>query len=454
MPPESLEPLSKEELIALVLAQAEQTAVLLARVAELEARLNVPPKTPRNSSLPPSTGQKSNRPEPPAGSTPKPPRRSRPGVARQLAAVPDHVRDFYADRCEGCGEHVGPEDQPSVNAYDHIDLPPIKPIITRVNLHSGTCSCCGERIAARPPAGMTPGSPFGPGIVSLVVYLHTRQMVSYGRIKEMLKDFAGLDISEGAIANMHARSGKLFAAEAERIADVVRASPVIASDETSARVKGRTWWQWVMGSDSAVSHRIADTRGAKVVADFLAGARPEVWVSDRYSAQRGHGVEHQVCLAHLLRDTQYAVDTGDFMFAEPFKALLKKAVAIGQRRDDLADATLRTYRRDLERERDKLLARIAMTEAGKKLSEAIARWKDCLFVFVTRRDVPATNNVSERRLRMSVVFRKVTGCFRSVWGSALYADIASVIATGALHGHSALDAIRTCLAGRSVLNTS
>ena len=106
MPPESLEPLSKEELIALVLAQAEQTAVLLARVAELEARLNVPPKTPRNSSLPPSTGQKSNRPEPPAGSTPKPPRRSRPGVARQLAAVPDHVRDFYADRCEGCGERV------------------------------------------------------------------------------------------------------------------------------------------------------------------------------------------------------------------------------------------------------------------------------------------------------------------------------------------------------------
>ena len=41
-----------------------------------------------------------------------------------------------------------------------------------------------------------------------------------------------------------------------------------------------------------------------------------------------------------------------------------------------------------------------------------------------------------------------------MWGSVVYADIVSVIATGALHGITALEAIRTCLAGRSVLDTS
>ena len=62
--------LDKAELIALVLAQAEQIRVLseqntalAARVAALEARLAVPPKTPTNSSVPPSKGQKANRPE-------------------------------------------------------------------------------------------------------------------------------------------------------------------------------------------------------------------------------------------------------------------------------------------------------------------------------------------------------------------------------------------------------
>ncbi len=45
--------LSKDGLIALVLAQAAQIGTLMARVGELEARLNTPPKTLDNSSTPP-----------------------------------------------------------------------------------------------------------------------------------------------------------------------------------------------------------------------------------------------------------------------------------------------------------------------------------------------------------------------------------------------------------------
>ena len=459
MTSESLGQFTKEDLIALVLAQVEQIraqaaqiATLTARVAELETRLGQPPKTPDNSSLPPSKGQKANRPPPGAG--PKPKRRGRPGVARELAEHPDHVREVFADTCTGCGHAADPADQPDVQAYDHIDIPPLQVITTRVHLHSGTCACCGKPIAATPPADMPPGSPFGPGIAALILLLHTRHMVSFNRLQELLAELVGLDISEGAIANIWARAAKPMAAEAERIAAVVRASPVIASDETSSRVKGKTWWQWVIGSPTAVSHRIADTRGAKVVTEFMAGSRPEVWVSDRYSAQKGHADVQQVCLAHVLRDTQFAIDTGDWTFARPFKELLQEAIAVAPCRDCLDDATLAAYRGDLECELQTLLDRRPATEAGVKLSAAMARWKHCLFVFIVRRDVPPTNNVSEQRLRMSVIFRKVTNGFRSVLGSAVYADIASATATGRLHGHSALASIRRCLAGQTVLNSS
>jgi hypothetical protein len=45
-------------------------------------------------------------------------------------------------------------------------------------------------------------------------------------------------------------------------------------------------------------------RGKAVVGDFLGDIRPEVWVSDRLAAQMGWATtDHQVCLAHLLRDT-------------------------------------------------------------------------------------------------------------------------------------------------------
>jgi len=446
MTPEALDSLSKPELIALILAQMEQIRAFTARVGELEARLNIPPKTPGNSSLPPSKGQKANRPE-----KIKKERKGRPGVARKLAENPDHVREVFADTCPECQNSASPGDQLEVYAYDHIDLPEIKPVVTRVNIHSGTCQHCGKRIAGSPPAGMAPGSPFGPGIAAMAIYLHTRHMVSYNRLVEMFKGLFGLEISEGGIANIFSRASEPFAVEAGRIDAEVRAAPVIASDETSARVEGQTCWQWVFGSATAVAHRIAASRGKEVVSEFLEGTTPEVWVSDRLGAQMNHAKAHQVCLAHLLRDTRYAIEAGDKLFAPGFKFLLKRAFAIGRRRESLADSTLLAYRRDLERRLGCLLAVEPDTEAGLKLRRGIEKCRDKLFVFVTRRDVPPTNNTSERHLRPSVIFRKVTNGFRSAWGATAYAAICSVIETGMLRGKTAFAAIRTCLAGVSVL---
>ena len=357
MTPEAVDLRSKEELVALVLAQmeqisvlTEQNAALTARVAEFEARLNVPPKTPGNSSLPPSKGEKANR----AGKEKKP-RKGRPEVARKLAEAPDDVREVFADTCPGCGELPTPGDQPDVHAYDHIDLPEIKPVVTRVNIHSGHCPCCGKRIARAPPADMPVGSPVGPNVVALVVYLHTRHMVSFNRLVEMLKVCSALK-SVKAPSPICFCAAEPFIVEAGSIRAEVRAAPVIASDETSARVEGQTCWQWVFGSATAVAHRIAVSRGAAVAADFLKGATPEVWISDRLGAQMGHAETHQVCLAHLLRDARYAIDAGDKLFAPGFKFLLGRAFVIGRRRESLADSTLLASRRSLDRRLGRLLA--------------------------------------------------------------------------------------------------
>ena len=312
-----------------------------------------------------------------------------------------------------------PADQSLIRAYDHIDLPPIKPVTTRINLHSGACGCCGARVTATPPADMPPGTPFGPGIAALVIYLHTRQMISYGRLVEASRDLFGLTISEGAIANMIARAAKPFAAAAATIGATVRAAAVIHSDETSARVEGKTNWQWVFGCATAVAHVIGPGRGKAVITDFLAGAKPDVWVSDRLAAQAGHAEKHQYCLAHLMRDAQYAIECGGSLFAPAFKALLKRACAIDRRKDHLADATLRAHARDLDRRLDAVLGLRPMTAEGVKLRATMAAAREHLFVFAARRDVPATNNVSERALRPSVIFRKVTNGFRSGWGAAV-----------------------------------
>ena len=138
-------------------------------------------------------------------------------------------------------------------------------------------------------------------------------------------------------------------------------------------------------------------------------------------SQRGHAVEWQVCLAHLLRDARYAVECGDTAFSAPLKRLLLRAIAIGRRRDTLKDITLKHYLADLDRRLNRIMAAVPLGEAGRKLRKRIAANRAHLFVFITNRDVPYTNNVSERHLRPSVIFRKVTNGFRCEWGAETYA---------------------------------
>ncbi len=450
--------LSRDDLIALIEAQAGQIATLVdmqaqqiaalnARIAELEAKLALPPKNPDNSSLPPSKGHKPNLP-----GRSKKPRPSRPGVARPLAENPDRTIEATLAACPHCNHTLAAADMPDIHAYDHIDLPPIRPVVTRIHRHRGTCPCCRKAVAAPAPEGFEPGSPFGPGIGALILHLHVTQAVSFERLSRLMTEVFGLSISEGAIANILARAQTPLMAAADTIAAAVRASPVVASDETSARVGGKTWWQWVLLSSTAICHVIADTRAASVVTTFLQGAQPEIWVADRYGGQLGHGAVRQICLAHLLRATKYAIEAADAVFAPRFRLVLLRAVAIGKRRASLKDSTLKQYHADLDRRLDKLLSGPApKQDAARRLYRAMRHDRADLFRFVTRRDVPYTNNACERALRPSVIFRKVTNCFRAEWGAKVYAAAASVIATGRLHGMSALEVLRAGLSGGRII---
>src|SRR6202521_4309522 len=201
-----------------------QNKALLARIAELEAERGKPPKTPDNSSLPPARGQKGDVAEP---TRVKKARKGHPGAARALAENPDATHDIYAERC-ACGVALEEAGQELARAWDHVDLPPIKPITTRINLFCATCPCCQTRDTARAPADMPEGSPFGPGIKAAVSYLHGCYLVGFKGLTELCEGLFGRTISQGAISNMLARMGKPFGAAAEQIAATVRGSEVIA----------------------------------------------------------------------------------------------------------------------------------------------------------------------------------------------------------------------------------
>ena len=201
---------------------------------------------------------------------------------------------------------------------------------------------------------MVPGTPFGPNIHALLLYLHHSHHVGFQRLSRVMDELFGLKISEGAIANAFQRLADPLETSRAAIRAALREAQVIASDETTTRINGVTHWQWVFVSDRAVLHEIAPRR-AKAVAEGVLGAhRPEVWISDRYAGQQNMAGQHQVYLAHVLLDVQYAIDCGDSVVAPKIRDLLRWTIRIGRRRETLRDTTLAQYHAQAERKLDAL----------------------------------------------------------------------------------------------------
>lgn len=443
----------KDALIATLLARLEAMDARLAALekenAALREKLNLPPKTPDNSSLPPSHGHKACG-EPSSKSK----GRTHAGAHRPLHPNPTRKRDVTATRCGHCAADVSGVAQTALHSYDRIEIPEITPDVTRVTLHGGRCPCCAKRFKAEPPPGLEPGSPFGPNLRAFAIYLRASHAVSFERLARLMSDLLGLQISEGALVNILDDSRDAFAGQTSAIRARLLAGSILQSDETGMRVGKKTWWTWVFQYGRNCCFVAAPSRGKDVVEEFLGSHRPDYWVSDRFGAQMGWArKEHQVCLAHLMRDAQYAIDAGDDRFARPLAKLLREACAVGRRREALADATLRRHEAKLDKKLNALLGVEPTGAEGKKLKTAILRFRQNLFVFVTNRNLPPTNNGSEQAIRPCVVFRKVTNCFRSEWGAKLYADIRSVLETARRRAINPLQAIRLTLDGSPLPDT-
>jgi transposase len=434
---------------ALILRLWEQVAKLTDRVAALEAISARPPKTPDNSSKPPSSSPKAS-----GGSNGQPAggkrrRKGRKGHHRALHPDPNATLDCKLSRCPCCAAEVSQAGQYLCEAYDHIDIPPILPVVTRVNLYGATCQNCAKSFKASPPRAMPPGSPFGAGVRALVLHLRYTQGIAFERLSKLLADCFGLKISQGALINMIASAAQPFAEQVERIRGRLLAGSALASDETGLRIGARNGWLWVVHHGDSAAFIADPSRAKRVLTDFLGDHRPQIWLSDRYGGQKGFATKaHQYCLAHLIRDAQYAIDAGDKIFAPSFLELLKRACRLARKRPELNDEQLRSFHRRYVRKLSGLLERQSDHPEGRALQKAMAKSRKNLFVFITNRQIEPTNNGCERALRPCATFRKITNGFRTQWGADFYAHIRSVLETARRRAINPLHAITLTLQGR------
>jgi len=447
MTQDDLAQLSREELIQLILAQAEQLSQLQADYEALRLKLEKgkkPPPNSSNSSQPPSRDHKRSLPSdrrkhkhgPPLGHEKH---------ERKFVAKPDYIVAVKAKTCLNCHADMSFAEGVLLDVNQITELPPAKAEVIEVRQYELTCPECGKAQVGEPAVGLEMERAFGARLEATVVYYRQEQHMSYQRTQAALANLHGVEISQGGIDKIMQRAGNQALHEVEPILEIVRQSQVIHSDETSSRVDGVNWWEWVFCTWTAVLHVIRDNRSVDVIKAVMAKAQAQVWVSDCWTGQlKAPALQRQLCLAHQLRNLQSVVDAQPLLFwPRAMQTLFRYAIHLHHQRLRLTPEQFTVQATRIERLCNWLLLRSLSPPEAQKLQHRYQKYRSCLFVFLYRTDVEPTNNVAERALRPSVIHRKVTGGFRSEWGAMAYAALASVIDTAELSGVLAFDAIQS-----------
>lgn len=421
-----IEEKSREELIA----------IIHELMAEIE-RLKQGRTNSRNSSQPPSRDFKSD------GSK-KRKRHKKVGAKeghekaeRPLVDNPNKVIEVWAESCSKCGVNLLDQVPEHTVRRQVTELPEIKPVVIETRQYAVRCPCCGQLSRGELPAGLEAGRQFGPRLEATVTSLHHEHHLGYERIGQVCEEIFGVRLSKGGTVSIVERAGKIAEHEAEAIGEQVRQSKVIGSDETSARVHGHNWWEWVFVGANCEYHQIVPSRGQDVIAAFMRECEADVWVCDCWKAQLNAPAKvHQICLSHQIRNLQGLIEKRPrLQWAQEMQALFRKAIHLGKRRWKLTKEGFERQVVILEKRLLQLLQR-TVRGLGANLLKRYRRYRDSLFVFLHRSDVPAHNNACERALRPSVIHRKVMGSFRSDWGAQGYAALATVLNTAKRNGQS------------------
>jgi transposase len=147
-----------------------------------------------------------------------------------------------------------------------VDIPVITPWTTEYQQVIKVCAC-GE--CNCPPLPIEGYVNIGPQMGALITYLNVEHAVPYERLSQMTHDLLGFAISEGTIANKLALMQEQAKGVVERIKHLVADASFMGSDETSTRVAGKKFWEWVWQSPLASFFVIDKRRGYDVVKEHF-----------------------------------------------------------------------------------------------------------------------------------------------------------------------------------------
>ncbi len=415
-----------------------------------------PKKNSSNSGVPPST--EINKPKRNQSMRPKSNKLNggqvgHIGTTLQQSDTPDEKIDmaYNIDSCKKCGFDLSDiiATLKEKRQVLDLDLKETNIKITQYQSYSKICLNCGyDNHDNSYPSLVAPHISYGKNIMALVTYLSVVHYLSYNRIVQAMSTMYKINISEGTVDNLIKRASKLSQNEIDKIVSQLEISDKVGIDETGAKVNGDRNWHWVFQNDSCTYIVAHTSRGTKVIDDnFEDGFVNAIVVHDNFSSYSSLVSKgEQLCLAHKLRDLNYAYECDNTTVMKDMKLLLQEAML--DHKEDLLQE-----QREILKEQYLIIFDLLLQTNVKEKSEthkqinSFKKARDKIFTFLLYSNVPPDNNASERSIRNIKVKLKVSGQFKSLQGAKDYASLRSIVDTARKRCMNEFEALKNVIGG-------
>ena len=454
---EDLEKLSKDELIDLILSMHTQMLALAAKLAELEARLNM---DSTNSSMPPSSDRwQKSKPERKKSDKKPGGQPGHKGHGLKIDREPDEIIALKPTKCEQCGADICDIEGSAEDCRYKIDIE-VRTVITRYDQLEVVCPVCDTVNIGQYPDGINSRAQYGEGIRGISVLFTHYAMVGYDKTQKLLNDVFGVPIQAGTIANHVKEFAHKSKPVLHEIAERLKSSPVLHCDETSVRVNGKKQWLHTASDGDATYSTIHRRRGQAgtddngVLKEFTGKAVHDCW-KPYFSYEN---CMHALCNAHLLRELQGVIDNTGQTWAREMQEILREMKEVVEHYKESDKKGLSAYYDKKFTEEYERIIKLGEEENpvldGEKkrsktrcLLDRFIRYRAEIFRFTNDFKVPFDNNQAERDIRSTKVKQKVSGGFRSDEGARNFGKVSSVIGTVLKQGLSAFCVVSGIFSG-------
>lgn len=454
------DPEKAADLILMLMARLEKAE---ARISELEARLN---KNSQNSSKPPSSDGykkplKNNNSRKNTGRK-QGGQNGHTGKTIKMSETPNTIVDHYPKKCLKCKQFQACKNSFEYHRRQVHDI--VKPAlnITEHRAFFGKCKNSGKDIKGAFPGDIKCPVSYGPLIKSFVIMAKEYQFIPYGRVCEFLKDFFGIGMSQGTVANIEKQCADNLTDYYDDVMKQAMNADVLHSDETGIRVLKALWWLHVYSNDFFTVYAYHKNRGkegmdAIGILSFFNG----LLCHDFWKSYFNNNCTHSMCNAHILRELKAMLELYGEKWAD---RLIKMLIEIKTRVEDTPDQALTKHLYTRYRNRwlehikkamklhpppKKIIGRRGRPKKGKvrSLLERLYDHADDILRFAKESIAPFDNNLAERDLRMMKTKLKISGCFRSNVGAESFCKIRSYIATIRKQGGNVFEALQKAVIG-------